>query len=67
MDQIATDPKVGMEDKKDMIEMLRRFEKQGEDEGGLDLTREDDGVDGDGHEEDEDELEIKLRGVDLGE
>lgn len=60
MDQIATDPKVGMEDKKDMIEVLRRFEKQGEEEeeDGLDLTGE--GEDAEG------ELEIKLRGIDLG-
>lgn len=61
MDQIATDPKVGMDDKKEMIEMLRRFEKQGEEEHGLDLNLA-------GHEDEdgeEDELEAKLRGIDL--
>lgn len=61
MDQIATDPKVGMNDKKDMIEMLRRFEKQGEENDPFEL-----GSDANEEEEEEDELETKLRGIDLG-
>lgn len=60
MNQIATDPQVGLDDKKGMIEMLRRFEKQGEDNEGLNL-----GAD-EGEDEEEDELETKLRGIDLG-
>lgn len=58
MDQIATNPEVGLDDKKDMIELLRRFENQSAEEegGGLDLE----------HDYDEDELETRLRGIDLG-
>jgi hypothetical protein len=60
MDQIASDPQAGMDDKKAMMEMLRRFEGQAG-EGGPEespgLGNEDD---------DEDELERRLRDIDLG-
>jgi hypothetical protein len=60
MDQIASDPQAGMDDKKAMMEMLRRFEGQageGGPEEGLGLEDEDD---------EEDELERRLRDIDLG-
>ena len=60
MDQIASDPQAGMDDKKAMMEMLRRFEGQA-DEGGSEesLGLEDE-------DEEEDELEKRLRDIDLG-
>jgi hypothetical protein len=61
MDQIATDPQAGLDEKKSMIEMLRRFEQQTGDEDG-DLNT----LDQDEEEEEEDELERRLRDVDLG-
>lgn len=61
MDQIAADPQVGLDDKKGMIEMLRRFEQQAENGEGLNLEN-----DGDSDEEDEDELTAKLKDIDLG-
>lgn len=60
MDQIASDPQAGMDDKKAMMEMLRRFEGQageGGPEESLGLEDEDD---------QEDELERRLRDIDLG-
>lgn len=54
MEQIATNPKAALEEKRKMMEMLRRFEDQ-----------EGEGLDGD-HDEDEDELAEKLEGIDLG-
>jgi hypothetical protein len=61
MDQIATDPQAGLDEKKSMIEMLRRFEQQaGGEDGGPD------DFDQDEEEEEEDELERRLRDVDLG-
>ena len=60
LDQIASDPKAGIDEKKKMMEMLRRFEHaQAEgDEAFADL---------DGSEEEEEiELLEKLDGVDLG-
>jgi hypothetical protein len=60
MDQIASDPQAGMDDKKAMMEMLRRFEGQAGESGpeeGLGLEDEHD---------DEDELEKRLRDIDLG-
>lgn len=60
MDQIASDPQAGMDDKKAMMEMLRRFEGQageGGPEESLGLADED---------EEEDELEKRLRDIDLG-
>jgi hypothetical protein len=60
MDQIASDPQAGMDDKKAMMEMLRRFEGQageGGPEESLGLDNEDD---------EEDELERRLRDIDLG-
>jgi hypothetical protein len=60
MDQIASDPQAGMDDKKAMMEMLRRFEGQAG-EGGPEesLGLEDD-------DDEEDELERRLRDIDLG-
>lgn len=64
MDQIATDPQVGLDDKKGMIEMLRRFEQQAEDGGsGPGLGHEGELEEGD--DEEEDELEARLRDIDL--
>jgi hypothetical protein len=61
MDQIAADPQAGLDDKKAMMDMLRRFEDQastdGQDIGG---DEDDDG------DEDEDELERRLKDIDLG-
>lgn len=60
MDQIAVDPKSGMDEKKKMMEMLRRFEDaQAGDEGAL---AELDGAEN----ESEDELERALADIDLG-
>jgi len=60
MDQIASDPQAGMDDKKAMMEMLRRFEGQAG-EGGPEESL---GLDND--EDEEDELERRLRDIDLG-
>jgi hypothetical protein len=57
MDSIAADPKAGMDEKKQMLEMLRRFEEAQAD--GEDLSAELD-------DEDKDELEKALAGIDLG-
>lgn len=57
MEQIASDPQAGMDDKKAMMEMLRRFEDQATE--GPDATLGDE-------DEDEDELERRLRDIDLG-
>lgn len=62
MDQIASDPQVGLDDKKDMVEMLRRFEQQAQDGEGPKLEEYDEA-----DTEDEDELEARLRDIDLGE
>ena len=61
MDQIASDPQAGMDDKKAMLEMLRRFEYQ----AGADGENRSLGLD-DEEEEEEDELERRLRDVDIG-
>jgi hypothetical protein len=61
MDQIAADPQAGLDDKKAMMEMLRRFEDQASTDGqntGGDADEDDD--------EDEDELERRLKDIDLG-
>lgn len=61
LDQIATDPKAGLEEKKNMMEMLRRFEEsQAEGQDGIEQLDEED------EDEDEDELREKLEGVNLG-
>ena len=60
MDQIASDPQAGMDDKKAMMEMLRRFEGQAG-EGGPEESL---GLDND--DDEEDELERRLRDIDLG-
>lgn len=60
MDQIASDPQAGMDDKKAMLEMLRRFEDQAGTDG------QDRGLGLDDEEEEEDELERRLRDVDIG-
>ena len=59
LDQIAADPKAGIEEKKKMMDMLRRFEDE-QLEGGETFTTLD------RHQEEEDELLEKLEGVDLG-
>ncbi len=59
LDQIATDPKAGKEEKKSMMEMLRRFE-EAQAEGNDALAELDD------QDEEEDELREKLEGVELG-
>lgn len=59
MDEIAADPKAGEDEKRKMLEMLRRFE-EGQEEGEDALA----GFDDDG--ELEDELEKALEGIDLG-
>jgi hypothetical protein len=60
MDQIASDPQAGMDEKKAMMEMLRRFEGQTGEGGSIEnLGLEDE-------DEDEDELERRLRDIDLG-
>jgi hypothetical protein len=64
MDQIAADPKAGLDEKKGMIEMLRRFEQQAGGEGGQ--LRDPSDLDPDEEEEEEDELERRLRDIDLG-
>ena len=58
MESISTDPKAGLEEKRKMMEMLRRFEDaqiEGEGAWGLD------------DDEEEDALVAALDGVDLGE
>jgi hypothetical protein len=60
MDQIASDPQAGMDDKKAMMEMLRRFEGQAG-EGGPE-----EGVGSADEDDEEDELERRLRDIDLG-
>lgn len=60
MDQIATDPQAGLDEKKSMIEMLRRFEQQAGGEDGDPTALDQD------EEEEEDELERRLRDVNLG-
>jgi hypothetical protein len=60
MDQIASDPQAGLDDKKAMLEMLRRFEDQAGTEA------QDPGLGLDNDEDDEDELERRLRDVDIG-
>lgn len=62
MDQIATDPKAGMEEKKNMMEMLRRFEEAQVE--GDDRFAELEG--GDEEEDEENELRAKLEGIDIG-
>ena len=59
LDQIAADPKADFDEKKRMLDMLRRFEdSQAEGEDSLRALEEDD--------ESEDELERALAGVNLG-
>jgi hypothetical protein len=61
MDQIASDPQAGLDDKKAMLEMLRRFEDQAgtdDQDPGLGLDDED--------QDEEDDLERRLRDVDIG-
>lgn len=60
MDQIASDPQAGLDDKKAMLEMLRRFEDQAGTDG------QDRSLGLDDEEEEEDELERRLRDVDIG-
>lgn len=59
MESIAGDPKAGLDEKKQMLEMLKRFEEAQAD--GEDLTSELN------EELEEDELEKALAGIDLGE
>lgn len=63
MEEIATDPQADFEEKRRMLEMLRKFEDaQLEGEDALKQLQEEE------HEEDEgDELERALQGVDIGE
>jgi len=63
MDQIASDPQAGMDDKKAMMEMLRRFEGQAGEGGPEESLRLDNDDDDD---DEEDELERRLRDIDLG-
>ena len=58
MESIAVDPKAGLDEKKQMLEMLKRFEEAQAD--GEDLTSELN------EELEEDELEKALAGIDLG-
>lgn len=60
MDQIASDPQAGIEDKKAMMDMLRRFEGQAGEGGSEEIL----GLEDD--DDDEDELEKRLRNIDLG-
>ena len=64
MQSIKADPKAGMEEKKGMMEMLRRFEEEAAEGGGEDLLKQLEGEEGD--EEGADDLADKLSGVDLG-
>ncbi|WRT69223.1 uncharacterized protein IL334_006207 [Kwoniella shivajii] len=64
LSSIASDPKAGLDEKKNMIEMLRRFE-QAQAEGGGDTLAELEELER--HEEDEDELLEKLKDIDLDE
>ena len=59
-DQIAVDPKAGLDEKKKMMDMLRRFEdaQAGEDGALVELDE--------AGEESEDELEQALADIDLG-
>jgi len=61
MNQIASDPQAGMDEKKAMIEMLRRFEGQTGESGSIEELGVKD------EDEEEDELERRLRDIDLGE
>jgi len=61
MDQIASDPQAGIDEKKAMIEMLRRFEGQTGESGSIEELGVED------EDEEEDELERRLRDIDLGE
>lgn len=60
LDQIAVDPKAGLDEKKKMMDMLRRFEdaQAGEDGALVELDE--------AGEESEDELEKALADIDLG-
>lgn len=62
MDQIASDPQAGMDEKKAMIEMLRRFEGQTGESGSIKELGPEEGDEND----EEDELEKRMRDVDLG-
>lgn len=66
VESISSDPKSKMEEKKKMMEMLKKFE-EGEGELDHDLLEklEQDGGD-DGDEEEEDELALKLKDVNIG-
>ena len=57
MDQIAADPKAALEEKRKMMDMLRRLEEQ--DLGEANVLEDED--------EDEDDLVNKLQNVDIGE
>lgn len=61
MESISADRDAGIEEKKQMLEMLKRFEETAAE--GEDLT----GLGGELEEEEEDELERALAGIDLGE
>ena len=60
LDQIATDPKAGVEEKRNMMEMLRRFEQSQVEGDDAFAQLEDEEV------EEEDELRARLDGLDLG-
>lgn len=62
MDQIAADPKAEFEEKRKMMDMLRRFEEAAAD--GEDTIA---ALESEEGNEDEDELAAALEGVDLGE
>jgi len=58
LDQIAADPKAGMEEKRNMMEILRRLEER--------QVEGDEAFAGLEEEDEEDELRAKLEGWDLG-
>nr|XP_031861499.1 uncharacterized protein CI109_003103 [Kwoniella shandongensis]KAA5528571.1 hypothetical protein CI109_003103 [Kwoniella shandongensis] len=60
LDSIASDPKAGLDEKKGMMEMLRRFE-EAQAEGGDALAQ----LEEDDDEDDDEELAEKLRDIDL--
>lgn len=65
LQSIKTDPTAGLEEKKGMMEMLRRFEEEAADGGSEELLRK--LREEEGEEVDEDDgLAEKLAGVDLG-
>ncbi|WWC72945.1 uncharacterized protein I206_106909 [Kwoniella pini CBS 10737] len=66
LSSIATDPKVGMDEKKNMIDLLKRFEEaQAEGENSEDFLKQLEELEKE--EEDQDELLEKLQGIDLDE